>query len=54
MKGDAVFAFSFTQGASVEGWWAADGTQQFSKFIFNQVIFNKTISGLYVGTEAAI
>lgn len=25
-----------------------------SKFIFNQVISKKTISGLYVGTEAVI
>lgn len=38
----------------MEGWWAADSRQRFSKIIPNQVIFNKTISSLYVGTEAVI
>lgn len=38
----------------MKGWWAADSMQRFSKFIFNQVVFNETISGLYVGTEAVM
>lgn len=54
MKGDSAVAFSFRRGASMEGWWAADSRQRFSKIIPNQVIFNKTISSLYVGTEAVI
>ena len=53
-KGDPAFALPFTRGAAVEGWWAADCTQPSSKFIFNQVVLNKTIPGLYVGTEAVM